>query len=92
MGEWTGTLQALALWGPGLLIIGLLYGLVRRPPEWINGFVMAQQDIAVSLSGMAAAVKAASERDDYQQREVLGVMRVLAEDMREVKEKLNGDR
>jgi len=34
---------------------------------------------------LAAAVQQFSERDDYRHREVLGVLSVLAEDMRDVK-------
>jgi hypothetical protein len=95
MTEWATTLQHMALWGPGLVILWGTYkvvnsilGILKEPPAFMGQFIAAQQAQAVATGEVGAALRQVLERigqDDYERREVLGVMQVLAEDMREVR-------
>jgi hypothetical protein len=83
---WTQAMQAAVMWGPGILILVGIFVLVRRPPEFVGQFIKAQEGQAVAMSQMAEAVKGVTAKDDYERREVLGVLQILSEDMREVRQ------
>lgn len=82
-------------WGPALLILGAMFYLVIKPPGWLMMLVQTQVDHAeatkaqaVATSELAEAVKASMARDDFERQETLGVLRVVAEDLREMKQQL----
>lgn len=85
---WGTTLQHLALWSPGLLILIGLYFLVRRPPEFVAMLIAAIQSQATSVQRLSIAVEESTRKDDYQQREILGLLQVMGEDVRDVKREL----
>lgn len=61
---WGTSLQHLALWSPGLLILIGLFFLLRKPPTFIAAFIAAQQSQAVAMSSLATAVETMATRTD----------------------------
>jgi hypothetical protein len=76
--EWGELLKSAVLWGPGLVILGAVYSLIRRPPDFIGKFIAAQEGQAAAMAQMATAVQEATRRDNAKLEEILvGVQLVL---------------
>ncbi len=69
--------------GAVLLLVALV---VQYAPRAID----AQRGQAAAMTDLASAVRDLTAKDDYQRREMLGLLQVLAEDMRDVKRELRG--
>lgn len=67
----------------GVSVVIILAGLAYVPR-----LVRAHQQLAGAIQDSAAAIQRLADHDDYRHREVLGVLNVLAEDMRGAKEEL----
>jgi hypothetical protein len=59
---WQETMQHVALWGPGLVILAGLFFLLRRPPAFIGEFLASQQQAAIAITKMAEAVEQVTQR------------------------------
>lgn len=68
--------------GAVLLLVAIL---VQYAPRAIE----TQRRQAEAMTDLSAAVREMTRKDDYQQREILGVLQVLAEDIRDVKRHIN---
>ncbi len=66
---------------------GVLFLAVIAMP-YLSRAIEAQKKQAEALTELSVAVRALGERDNYQQREMLGVLHVMAEDIRDVKMKV----
>jgi hypothetical protein len=85
---WGTTLQHLALWSPGILILAGLFLLLRRPPEFIAQFVAAQQAMAAAMQGLARSVDHAGSQGSAMQTEVLRRLDAMDLDIRLVIDRL----
>jgi len=62
--EWSNTLQHVALWGPGILILAAIYLLIKRPPGWVQEFIKSQVDHAAATHDQAMAMARMAEAVD----------------------------
>ncbi len=67
--------------GAVLLLVALV---IQYAPRAID----AQRGQAVAMTDLASAVRDLTAKDDYQRREMLGLLQVLAQDVRDVKREL----
>lgn len=67
--------------GAVLLLVAII---IQYAPRAIE----AQNSQAAAMSDLSASVRELTTRDDYQRREVLGVLQVLAEDVRDMKREM----
>lgn len=67
--------------GAVILVVAIL---MQYAPRWIE----SQQAQAVAITALTEALRTDRQRDDYERREVLGVLRVLAEDVRDLKREI----
>jgi hypothetical protein len=82
-GEVSESVQRLVQQNGGVLLI------VAIAMPYLPRAIDAQRQQAEALGELSAAVKSLAERDSYQQQELRGVLHVVAEDLREVRNALS---
>ena len=82
--EWSNTLQHMALWGPGLVILWgawrlltMVLAILKTPPEFVGQFIQTQQAQAVSMAKMAEAITQHTARDGAFESELSRKMDML---------------
>jgi len=86
---WGTTLQHLALWSPGLLVLIGLFVLLRRPPAFVAQFIQAQQAQAAAMEGLARSVEHAGSQGSAMQTEVLRRLDSVDLDVRMIIDRLS---
>jgi len=78
MTEWGEILKHASLWGPGLIILAGIYGLVRRPPRFVGEFIDSQKSQAAAMTKMADAVDRSTQRESLRLEQLqIGVQMIL---------------
>ena len=95
---WSDVFKSLCFWGPGMVIAGAMIGaLYKLADKYLGEFVKAQQGQATSLAqlaqgteGLRDSVQAFVTRDNNEHREIIILLKCIAEKLERVEDRVYG--